>query len=214
MIARDLRVSERSVERWRRAWREGGISALASKRPAKLPRLSEAQFAVLEAELLRGPAAHGWEDQRWTLVRIKEVIAPKLRITCSTAGVWRLMHRHGWSWQCPARRALERDEDAVELWKKEVWPQVEAQRRRVTPGSSSRTRPGRDVAATRTHLGPTRPHSRGQGLEPLPTSDLIAALACYKPGQPSRLIYRPRFQPPCNTGRKGFGWKDSTRASR
>ncbi|MCX5203172.1 transposase [Streptomyces sp. NBC_00237] len=36
----------------------------------------------------------------------------------------------------------------------------------------------------------------------------VAALTCYKPGEPSRLIYRPRFQPPCNTGRKGFGWKD------
>ncbi|MFB1048007.1 winged helix-turn-helix domain-containing protein [Streptomyces chrestomyceticus] len=130
------------MERWRRAWREGGLSALASRGPARLSRLSDAQFAVVEAELLRGPAAHGWEDQRWTLVRIKEVIARKLGVTCSMAGVWRLMHRHGCSWQCPARRALERDEDAVELWKKEVWPQVEAQRRRVTSGSSSRTRPG------------------------------------------------------------------------
>ncbi|XES01417.1 winged helix-turn-helix domain-containing protein [Streptomyces sp. S1D4-11] len=36
-----------------------------------------------------------------------------------------LLHRHGWSWQCPARRAVERDEGAVGLWKKDVWPQVE-----------------------------------------------------------------------------------------
>nr|WP_308403885.1 helix-turn-helix domain-containing protein [Streptomyces rhizoryzae] len=28
--ARDLRVSKRSVERWRRAWREGGVEALRS----------------------------------------------------------------------------------------------------------------------------------------------------------------------------------------
>lgn len=33
---------------------------------------------------------------------------------------------HGpWTWQCPARRALERDEGAVGLWKKDVWQQVE-----------------------------------------------------------------------------------------
>ncbi|WP_371798505.1 winged helix-turn-helix domain-containing protein [Streptomyces sp. NBC_01707] len=38
--------------------------------------------------------------------------------------MWRLLKRHGWSWQAPARRALERDEHAVELWKKEVWPGV------------------------------------------------------------------------------------------
>ncbi|MFE9687292.1 winged helix-turn-helix domain-containing protein [Streptomyces sp. NPDC006285] len=40
-------------------------------------------------------------------------------------GVWRLMHRHGWSWQPPTRRALEREEDVVGLWKKDVWPQAE-----------------------------------------------------------------------------------------
>ncbi|MFD7499040.1 winged helix-turn-helix domain-containing protein [Streptomyces sp. NPDC059832] len=53
----------------------------------------------------------------------------------------RRVRRRGWSWQAPARRALERDEDAVELWKKEVWPRVKASRRHVAPGSSSRTKP-------------------------------------------------------------------------
>ncbi|MFE9446602.1 winged helix-turn-helix domain-containing protein [Streptomyces sp. NPDC006602] len=38
------------------------------------------------------------------------------------AAVWRLLHRHGWSWQSPARRPVERDEHAVELWEKDVWP--------------------------------------------------------------------------------------------
>ncbi|MFF3675846.1 winged helix-turn-helix domain-containing protein [Streptomyces sp. NPDC002120] len=60
----------------------------------------------------------------------------------SIARVWRLLKRHGWSWQAPARRALERDEHAVEMWKQEVWPRVKAPRRRSGPGSSSRTRPG------------------------------------------------------------------------
>ncbi|MDQ1032952.1 transposase [Streptomyces umbrinus] len=142
VIAKDLRVSERSVERWRRAWREGGATALASSGPAKSPKISEAQFAVLEEELGRGPAARGWEDQRWTLERVKTAIARKFHVTCSISGVWRLLHRHGWSWQSPARRALERDELAVGLWKKDVWPQVEAPRRRSGPASSSRTRPG------------------------------------------------------------------------
>ncbi|MFD3637531.1 winged helix-turn-helix domain-containing protein [Streptomyces sp. NPDC058664] len=52
------------------------------------------------------------------------------------ATVWRRLKRHGWSWQAPARRALERDEHAVELWKREVWPQVKGSRRRPVPGSS------------------------------------------------------------------------------
>ncbi|WP_254211337.1 winged helix-turn-helix domain-containing protein [Streptomyces sp. ADI95-16] len=34
------------------------------------------------------------------------------------------LERNGWSWQQPARRAIERGDGAVELWKKEVWPRV------------------------------------------------------------------------------------------
>ncbi|MFF3891235.1 winged helix-turn-helix domain-containing protein [Streptomyces sp. NPDC001914] len=141
-IAKDLRVSERSVEQWRRNWREGGMEGLRSKGPAKLPKLSDERFALLEVELAKGPAVHGWEDQWWTLERVRTLIGGQFQVSCSIAGVWWLLHRHGWSWQRPARRALERDEHAVGLWKKDVWPQVEAPWRRSGPSSSSRTRPG------------------------------------------------------------------------
>ncbi|MFF8717108.1 winged helix-turn-helix domain-containing protein [Streptomyces sp. NPDC015184] len=83
---------------------------------------------------------HGFEDERWALARIRTVIRRRPRLTLSAATVWRLLKRHGWSWQAPARRALERNEHAVELWKKEVWPQVKGSRRRVAAGSSSRTK--------------------------------------------------------------------------
>ena len=53
------------------------------------------------------------------------LIARTFRLECSSAAVWRLLQRHGWSRQSPARRALERDEQAVGLWKKDVWPQAE-----------------------------------------------------------------------------------------
>ncbi len=125
VIAKDLRVSERSVERWRRAWRHGGTAALASAGLPKLPRLTDDRFAELEEELAKGPAEHGWEDQRWTPTRIRALILGRFGLNVSSAAVRRLLHRHGWSWQSPARRALERDEHAVELWKKDVWPQAE-----------------------------------------------------------------------------------------
>ncbi|WP_282691702.1 winged helix-turn-helix domain-containing protein [Streptomyces sp. CC208A] len=141
VIAKELRVSVRSVERWRRAWREGGLEALRSVGPANSPVVTDAQFAVLEEELGKGPSAHGFDDERWTLARVQTVIRRRLRVNVSVATVWRLLKRHGWSWQAPARRALERDEHAVELWKKEVWPRVKGPRRQPGPGSSSRTRP-------------------------------------------------------------------------
>ncbi|MCX5613475.1 winged helix-turn-helix domain-containing protein [Streptomyces sp. NBC_00047] len=58
------------------------------------------------------------------MARVQTVTRRRLRMSRSVTTVWRLLRRHGWSWQAPARRALERDEHAVELWKKEVWPQV------------------------------------------------------------------------------------------
>ncbi|WSP68144.1 helix-turn-helix domain-containing protein [Streptomyces sp. NBC_01236] len=48
VIAKDLRVSERSVERWRRAWRQGGMAALASAGPPKL-RSPMRRFSPLTA---------------------------------------------------------------------------------------------------------------------------------------------------------------------
>jgi transposase len=35
-----------------------------------------------------------------------------------------LLGRNGWSVQVPARRAVERDDAAIEMWKQQTWPQV------------------------------------------------------------------------------------------
>ncbi|MDH6546072.1 transposase [Streptomyces sp. SAI-041] len=44
----------------------------------------------------------------------------------------RMLHRHGFSHQLPARRAVKRDEEAVAGWGKETWSQVEGPWRRLT----------------------------------------------------------------------------------
>ena len=59
-IAHDLRVTEGSVRRWLRAWRDGGPEALRSKGPVSRERLSPQQWARLELELSKGPLAHGF----------------------------------------------------------------------------------------------------------------------------------------------------------
>jgi transposase len=75
VIARDLRVTEGSVRRWRRAWRGGGVESLRSRGPVSREKLSPQQWARLEAKLRKGPLAHGFaSDQRWTLGRIKTLI--------------------------------------------------------------------------------------------------------------------------------------------
>ncbi|SPL88128.1 unnamed protein product [[Actinomadura] parvosata subsp. kistnae] len=51
-------MHERSVTRWRKAWREGGgAEALLSKEPVSREKLSARQRARLDAELKHGPLA-------------------------------------------------------------------------------------------------------------------------------------------------------------
>ncbi|WP_367141252.1 winged helix-turn-helix domain-containing protein [Streptomyces sp. STD57] len=140
-IAKDLRVSVRSVERWKRSWRESGIDGLRCSGPSRRPKVGPEEFAVLEGELLRGTVFHGWPDERWTLSRVRTLTVEKLGVRLSVHAVWDLLRRHGWSCQQPARRAVERDEAAVAGWVKETWPSAKPPRRRSGPGSSLRTRP-------------------------------------------------------------------------
>ena len=143
-IARDLRVTEGSVRRWHKAWQDGGAEALRSRGPVSREKLSPQQWVRLEAELGKGPLAHGFaNDQRWTLGRIKTLIGRLFHIGYTPEGVWKLMRRHGWSCQVPVRQALERDEDAVAVWKDQVWPDIKAPLVTWAPTSASRTRQAR-----------------------------------------------------------------------
>ena len=139
--ARRFRVSRMSVNRWRRALARGGRAALASTGAGGARcKLSPAQLRELEAVLDTGPAASGWdEDQRWTLVRIAEIIWERFEVEYTLAGVDVLLHRMGWSVQAPARQAAERDEARIAAWRQEAWPAVKGRRRTWAPGCASRT---------------------------------------------------------------------------
>jgi transposase len=105
------------------------------------PKLSEALFTVLEQEFAKGPVAHGWPDQTWTLARIKTLIGRRFHKSMTLSAIAQMLHRHGFSYQVPARRAVERDEEAVAGWVKETWSPVEGPWRRSTPGCASKMKP-------------------------------------------------------------------------
>jgi transposase len=128
-IAARLRVSPKSVRTWRRAWLAGGSPALASRGPGgSVCKLDDAQLDRLAAELDRGPAAQDWADwtadQRWTLARVAALIRRLFGVDYTLRGVSYLLHRIGWTPQVPARRAIERDEDAITAWRATTWAKV------------------------------------------------------------------------------------------
>jgi putative transposase len=143
-VAARLRVTRVSANRWRRLWKAGGRQALLSKGPGgQSCRLEGVQRRRLEELLRAGPAAYGYDDQDWTLARIADLIEERFGVSYTPQGVAVLLHRMGWSVQVPARRAAERDEEAIATWKRRDWPRIKGPRRTWAPGWSSRTRRAR-----------------------------------------------------------------------
>jgi transposase len=122
-VARRIGVSRVSAMRWYRAWRKGGPAALATARPLGRPaRLSAQQIHYVEQQLLKGAAAHGYSTDLWTLPRMAVVIERETGARYHPGHVWRVLRRLGWSLQRPARRARERNEEAIQSWRKRSWP--------------------------------------------------------------------------------------------
>jgi transposase len=125
-VARRSGVSPQAVSVWHRAWVDGGADALLSAGPPGAHRrVSHEGFAEVAAVLEAGPEAAGFTGQIRTLARVGRVITQVTGVVyASSSSVGRLLKAHGWSRQRPARRALERDEDAVTTWRSTVWPRV------------------------------------------------------------------------------------------
>ncbi|EDY49105.1 helix-turn-helix domain-containing protein [Streptomyces clavuligerus] len=101
-----------------------------------MTRVNCVSWAVLDA----GPAAEGWSDQCWTPARIAEVVRRRFGVAYTLAGLDLLLHRIGWSVQVPSRKATERDEARIAVWRDEQWPVIKRRRRTWAPGSASRTK--------------------------------------------------------------------------
>jgi transposase len=143
-VGRRFRVSRMSANRWWRTLAAGGREALASKGAGGAKcKLTAAQVAELESVLDAGPAACGYEDQCWTLARIADQAWQRFGVEYTLGGMHVLLYRIGWSVQAPARRAAERDETAVAVWREETWPVIKGRLRSKALGWSSRTSPGR-----------------------------------------------------------------------
>lgn len=137
-----LGVSAQTASRWHRAWRDGGADALGGAgRAGRRSRLTVEQVAAVEAALLEGPQANGFATQLWTLARVAEVIERVTGVRYSQTQTWTLLRKRlGWSVQRPARRAVERDDEAIASWVKNDWPPIKRGPDDAGPGSSSKTR--------------------------------------------------------------------------
>jgi transposase len=124
-VARCVDASVSSVNRWNRALKAQGPAGLAAKpHPGPSRKLNDTQQGELVEILLRGPLVAGFFNDLWTCRRVREVIEQKFGVTYHVDHVGRLLHSLGFSPQQPRRRARERDEAAIERWRREDWPRI------------------------------------------------------------------------------------------
>lgn len=124
-IADALGVSKGAVSQWMKRARQGGAQALKRRpAPGASPRLNEQQRARIPELLKQGAQAHGFRGEVWTCGRVAEVIRREFGVLYHPAHVSRLLKALRQSLHKPARRANQRDEEAIEHWKEQRWPHL------------------------------------------------------------------------------------------
>ncbi len=142
-VAVALGVSAQTASRWHAAWLAGGRQGLVGAgRVGRPARLTDAQVQQIGQALAKGPQANGFATDLWTLARVTDVIEKVSGVRYSQTQTWTILRgRLGWSRQRPARRAVERDDDAIATWVTKDWPRIKRGPADGEPGSSSPTSP-------------------------------------------------------------------------
>ena len=130
-IAEALDVSEVALSGWLARARDGGPESLRSRpAPGRPPRLSPAQRRSIPELLWHGPEAYGFRGQVWTCARVARVIEVEFGVRYHKDHVGRLLKGLRWTPQQPIKRAIQRDDAAIQRWRDETWPELRRRARR------------------------------------------------------------------------------------
>jgi transposase len=125
-IARDLGVARSTVETWAYRYRDGGIAALAAKKPPGVPpTLPPERNAEFVARLTAGPR----ESDGVCTLRAKDarrILREEFGVSYSLPGVYPLLHRLGLSCLKPRPRHEKHDAEAQAKFKSETAPLLSA----------------------------------------------------------------------------------------
>lgn len=75
--------------------------------------------------LKRGPEAFGFRGDVWTRERVATVIRREFGVSYHPGHVGRLLKALKWTRQKPVRRARQRNEETIQRWKDERWPELQ-----------------------------------------------------------------------------------------
>ncbi len=123
-VARRLGVTRQSVNVWAQklAKANGALGKLKAKPLGRPKSLDARQCEALRRRLLEGALAAGFATELWTIKRVRALVKREFGVAYSHSGGWELLRGLGFTPQRPERRALQRNEQAIQRWKKKSWP--------------------------------------------------------------------------------------------
>lgn len=134
-VAAFLGVTPGAVNRWVRAYRQGGDEAIKAKpTPGRPSKLTARQERSVLTWLAKSPRAFGYKTELWTTRRLAEVIEKRfgVRFNANYLAAW--LTGRGYSPQKPETKAVERNNPQIARWVAEEWPRLKKK-----PGTSTRT---------------------------------------------------------------------------
>ncbi len=124
-VARFLGVDPRSVRRWMHVYRQGGLDALQSQgHPGRPPKLDAEQTATVLSWFRHSPTAFGYDSDLWTARRVADLIAKHFGIAFNSRYLSAWLSNHDITPQRPQRLARERDDERIDAWIRDEWPEI------------------------------------------------------------------------------------------
>jgi len=124
-------VKRAVVSKWMRRWRDGGWEGLGERRRGRRPGEQQAlepwqQGVIVKLIKDRNPDQLQLPGFLWTRDAVLELIDQRFGIRLAVTTVGRYLRTWGFTPQVPARRALERDPEAVKEWLGVRYPKIRA----------------------------------------------------------------------------------------
>jgi len=130
-VARLLDVSQPTISLWRQRFLKGGWAALRKRKRGREVGTDRRLNREQEKEIQKTIVDHTPDQLKmtfalWSRHAVQQLIKDKYDVSYTLQGVGRLLKDWGFTPQRPAKRAIERNDEAVRKWKEEDYPQLAA----------------------------------------------------------------------------------------
>jgi transposase len=110
-----------------------GLRGLCSRKGTGRPRTLTVKQEQQLFRWINGkdPRQHGFDFGLWTRLVVRKLIADKFGANLGITAVGKLLAKLGLTPQKPLKRAYERDPEAIEAWKHEIYPSLARRAKRL-----------------------------------------------------------------------------------